>query len=191
MPLDMDETTGVFLNYCEGDKDALNRLLPVIYEELRLLARNRMRHERTDHTLQTTALIHEAYVRLIDQRRVTWQSRSHFLGIAAQAMRRILVDHARSRLAAKRGGGIAPDPLEMAAEVATPEAANHAELDLALLELEQVDAQQARVVELRFFGGLTVEETADVIGVSTATVKRDWAVAKAWLYRRMTGTPDA
>ncbi|MDZ4804875.1 MAG: ECF-type sigma factor [Candidatus Eisenbacteria bacterium] len=98
----MDETTGVFLNYCHGDNDALNRLLPVIYEELRLLARNRMRHERTDHTLQTTALIHEAYVRLIDQRRVTWQSRSHFLGIAAQAMRRILVDHARSRLADKR-----------------------------------------------------------------------------------------
>ncbi len=191
MPPDMDETTGVFLNYCQGDQDALNRLMPVLYEELRSLARSRLRHERPDHSMQTTALIHEAYVRLIDQQRVTWQSRSHFLGIAAQAMRRILVDHARGRLAAKRGAGLVASPLEFALEVAAPDGIDHAELDDALRALARVDAQQARVVELRFFGGLTVEETAEVIHVSPATIKRDWAVAKAWLYRWMTAIPDA
>lgn len=191
MRQDQAETTGVFLNYCGGDKDALNRLLPVLYEELRVLARSRLRQERPDHTLQTTALIHEAYVRLIDQRQVTWQSRSHFLGIAAQAMRRILVDHARARRAAKRGGGAVLSPLELAIEVPAPDGTDHAELDDALLALEKLDVQQARVVELRFFGGLTVAETAEVIGVSATTVKRDWAVAKAWLYRQMTGKSDA
>jgi RNA polymerase sigma factor (TIGR02999 family) len=160
--------------------------MPVVYAELRRLARHYLRKERSDHTLQATDLVHEAYLRLVDQNRVTWQSRAHFYGVAAQLMRRILVDHARARSAEKRGGDASNVPLEEARLYThAEESVDLLGLDQALLRLEQFDARKARVVELRFFGGLNEDETAECLGVSAKTVKRDWQVAKLWLYSEL------
>jgi RNA polymerase sigma-70 factor, ECF subfamily len=164
-----------------GDQNAVNRLVPVLYDELRRLAGYFLRKERSDHTLQATALVHEAYLRLVDQRKVEWKNRSHFFGVAAQVMRRILVDHARSHQAVKRGAAVPKLSLDEALDVCSEKSEELLALDELLTRLSVMDAQQARVVELRYFGGLSVEETAELIGVSTPTVKRDWAMAKAWL----------
>lgn len=176
------------MNWGKGDEQSLEALIPLVYDELRRQARRYLRRERPDHTLQSTALVHEAYVRLIDQRQANWKNRSQFFGVAAQLMRRILVDHARNRLAAKRGAGATK--LAIAEEVAVLEMRNVdlIGLDACLTRLEQMDPQQSRIVELRFFSGLSIEDTADALGISTATVKRDWALAKAWLYREICGS---
>lgn len=168
-----------------GDAEALDRLMPVVYEELRRQAGRHLRHERPDHTLQTTGLVHEAYLRLIDQRQTDWKNRTQFFGVAGQMMRRVLVDHARRKHAAKRGGS----GIHLALEDATAEAEDRGvelfELDDALNRLASLDPQQARVVELRYFTGLGIEETAQVLGISPATVKREWAMARAWLRREL------
>jgi len=156
--------------------------MPLMYDELRRQARRYLRRERANHTLQTTALIHEAYLKLIDQRAVQWQNRAHFFGIAAQAMRRILVDYARTKNREKRGGAASDLPLEEAILIETPgQRLDLFALDEALTRLAAIDEQQARVVELKYFAGLSIEETAESLGVSPATVKRDWQMAKAWL----------
>jgi RNA polymerase sigma-70 factor, ECF subfamily len=169
-----------------GDRQALEALMPLVYRELHLIAARYMSGERRGHVLQSTALVNEAFLKLVQQR-VDWQSRAHFFAIAASAMRRILVDHARKSHSDKRGNAVAPAPLDEAAPIAAPPPAldqvDAFSLDRALRKLEAFDPQQGRVVELRFFGGLSVEETADVLGVSATTVKRDWAVARAWLLR--------
>lgn len=177
------EVTQMLLDWSNGDQRALDRLIPVVYGELHRLASRHLRHERADHTLQTTALIHEAYLKLIEQRNVRWQNRAHFFGIAAQLMRRILVDHARTRHRVKRGGAALRVPLEEVVVAAEGLDINLVGLDEALTRLAAVDPRQGRIVELRFFGGLSVEETAEVLRVSPATVKNDWSVAKAWLRR--------
>jgi len=169
------------------DKESLDKLMPAIYDELRRQAARYLRREQPGHTLQTTALIHEAYVRLVDQRNVQWQNRAHFFGIAAQMMRRILVDHARRRKRAKRGGSDIKISLDDAAVAVQGQDLDVVAVDEALTRLAKIDEQQSRVVELRFFSGLTVEETAEVIGISPATVKRDWSMAKAWLHRELSG----
>ena len=179
------QMTQLLHDWSDGDREALDKLIPIVYEELRRQAARYLQRERPGHTLQTTALIHEAYLRLIDQKNVQWQNRAHFFGIAAQLMRRILVDHARSRQAAKRGGSDIKLPLEEAMIVAERREVNLVALDEALDRLAAIDPQQSRVVELRFFSGLSVEETAEVLGVSTRTIKRDWNVAKAWLWREI------
>ncbi len=170
-----------------NDKEALDKLMPVVYDELRRQAARYLRREKAGHTLQTTALIHEAYLRLVDQHNVQWQNRAHFFGMAAQMMRRILVDHARTKKRAKRGGS---DVKVSLADETIP--VNERDLDVvaldeALTRLAEIDEQQSRVVELRFFSGLTVEETAEVMDISPATVKRDWSMAKAWLHRELSG----
>src|SRR6266567_5872178 len=166
----------------KGNEEAAAKLIPMVYEELRRLAGSYMRRERSDHTLQATALVHEAYLKLIEQRAVNWQSRAHFFGIAAQIMRRILVDHARGHLRDKRGGGQSEVPLDEAIVFAPQQSGELVRLDQALDRLALIDPRQAKIVELRFFGGLTVEEASEVIGISPKTVKRDWSVAKAWLH---------
>ncbi|PYU23869.1 MAG: RNA polymerase subunit sigma-70 [Acidobacteria bacterium] len=175
----------LLINWGQGDQAAREVLIPLVYDELRRLARRHLRRERPDHTLQSAALVHEAYLRLIRQDQPHWQNRAHFFGVAAQLMRHILVDHARNRAAAKRGAG-APR-LTLDPEVALPKAreVNLVALDDALNQLAVLDLQQSRVVELRFFGGLSIEETSVVLGVSPATVKREWATARAWLQREM------
>jgi RNA polymerase sigma-70 factor (ECF subfamily) len=165
--------------------DASARLMPLVYDELRRLAQNYLRRERPDHTLQPTALVHEAYLRLADQSRVEWQNRAHFFGVAAEMMRRILVDHARMHASEKRGGRGRRLSLDEASFLPEERAADLLALDEALKQLAITDARKSRVVELRFFGGLSVKETAEVLGVHTATVERDWVVAKAWLYREV------
>ena len=170
-----------------GDREALDKLIPIVYEELRRQAARYLRRERPGHTLQTTGLIHEAYLRLIDQSSVQWQNRAHFFAISAQLMRRILVDHARSRQAAKRGGSDIKLPLEEGMIASEGTEVDLVALDEALERLAGIDPQQGRVVELRFFSGLSVLETAEVLGVSPRTVKRDWNVAKAWLRREISG----
>ena len=167
------------------DKESLDKLMPAIYDELRRQAARYLRREQPGHTLQTTALIHEAYVRLVDQRNVQWQNRAHFFGIAAQMMRRILVDHARTKKRAKRGGSDVKVSLADATIPVKERDLDVVALDEALTRLAEIDEQQSRVVELRFFSGLTVEETAEVMGISPATVKRDWSMAKAWLHREL------
>jgi RNA polymerase sigma factor (TIGR02999 family) len=168
-----------------GDKTALDRLTPLVHEELRRLAKHYMRGERPGHTLQATALVNEAYMRLIDYREMQWQNRAHFFAVAAQLMRRVLVDHARSRNYAKRGGIQQRLSLSEADQVADKPDVDLAALDDALKTLAEMNEQQSRIVELRFFGGLTIEETAEVLGISHATVERDWAVARAWLRREI------
>ena len=177
--------TEMLHDWSDGDREALDKLVPIVYEELRRQAARYLRRERPGHTLQTTALIHEAYIRLIDQKNVRWQNRAHFYAIAAQLMRRILVDHARSRQAAKRGGSDIKLPLEEAMIASKGREVDLVALDEALERLAAIDPQQCRVVELRFFSGMSVEETAEVLGVSPRTVKRDWNVAKAWLRREI------
>jgi RNA polymerase sigma factor (TIGR02999 family) len=169
------------------DKESLDKLMPVVYDELRRQAARYLRREQAGHTLQTTALIHEAYMRLVDQRNVQWQNRAHFFGIAAQMMRRILVDHARTKKRAKRGGSDIKISLDDATVAVIGQDLDVIAVDEALTRLAQIDEQQSRVVELRFFSGLTVEETAEVMGISPATVKRDWSMAKAWLHRELSG----
>lgn len=173
------------MSWGQGDQAAREALIPLVYDELRRLARRHLRRERPDHTLQSAALVNEAYLRLISQEQPNWQNRAHFFGVAAQIMRHILVDHARNRAAAKRGAG-APR-LSLDAEVALPQGR---EMDLVVLDdalnhLADLDPKQSRLVELRFFGGLSIEETSVVLGVSPATVKREWATARAWLQREM------
>jgi len=170
-----------------GNAQALAELMPAVYSELRRLASCYLRRERGDHTLQTTALVHEAYLRLVDQRQVCWENREQFLGVAAQLMRRILVDYSRAHQAAKRGGGAGKVFLEEAALGFRQPAADVVALDEALTRFAEVDPQVARLVELRFFGGLTIAEAAGVLGISPATVKRNWNVAKAWLARELRG----
>ncbi len=167
-----------------GDEQAREELVPLVYAELRILAASYMRRERPGHTLQPTALVNEAWVKLADQSRVEWKGRAHFFGIAAQAMRRILVDHHRRRSAARRGGGQVITLVDDAAST-FEDPLDFLALDEALDELATLDPRAAKIVELRFFGGLSVEETAEVLDVSTPTVKRDWRTAKAWLYRRL------
>jgi RNA polymerase sigma-70 factor, ECF subfamily len=169
----------------EGNQDVVSELVPLLYDELRRLASIYLRRERGDHTLQPTALVHEAYLRLVDQKEVHWQNRSHFFGIAAQQMRRILLDYARSHKAAKRGGLAGKLSLEEVMVAAKDNSGDVVALDETLSRLEAIDAQQAKIVELRVFGGLTVEEIAQVLSISPATVKRDWSMAKAWLTREL------
>lgn len=176
-----ENVTELLQQWQDGSQEALDRLLPLVYDELRRQAARYLRRERPGHTLQTTALIHEAYLRLIGQHRVAWQNRAHFYGIAAQLMRRILVDHARRRQAGKRGGSDIKVQLEENVAASPGRDVNLVVLDEALTRLAEIDPQQSRIVELRYFSGLSVEETAAVIGVSSRTVKRDWNVAKAWL----------
>lgn len=181
------DVTRLLRDWSEGDAGAAERLMPLVYDELRRLARNYLRRERADHTLQPTALVNEAYMKLVDQTRVSWQNRSHFYGIAAQVMRRILVDHARRHASEKRGG---PGQRLSLDEVDVPAEARAAELlavDEALLKMSEVFPRKVRVVELRFFVGLSVEETAGVLGVSDKTVMREWESAKLWLYSELNG----
>ena len=178
------DLTRLLVRLTDGDRGVLDELLPLIYSELRKLASNYLRRERSGHTLQATALVHEAYLRLVDQNQVQWQNRAHFFGVAAQAMRRILVDHARTHMAAKRGSGGVKLSLEdnEAAIVSDTRAEEMVALDDALNRLAEQDPQKSRIVELRFFGGLSIEETAEVLGIGTATVTRQWRMARAWLY---------
>jgi RNA polymerase sigma factor (TIGR02999 family) len=171
--------------WSDGDRSALDQLLPLVYDELRRMARRYMGQQPSGHTLQTTALIHEAYLRLVGQEEKQWENRAHFFGVAAQAMRHILVDYARARGAAKRGGAARAVSLEEAAIVSDERAAELVALDEALAELARLSPRQSQVVELRYFGGLSVTETAEVLQVSSDTVTRDWNQAKAWLYRRL------
>ncbi|HSB10446.1 MAG TPA: sigma-70 family RNA polymerase sigma factor [Blastocatellia bacterium] len=176
------EVTRLLVDWGNGDQAALDKLIPLVHDELRRLAGRYMRRESQGHTLQTSALVNEAYLRLVDQKSVQWQNRAHFFGVAAQLMRRILVDHARSRLRAKRGGGAQMvsfvEPAVMSEEVADVIA-----LNAALTELEELDPRKSRIVEMKFFGGLTTEEVAEVLKVTPRTVEREWRKAKAWLHR--------
>jgi RNA polymerase sigma-70 factor, ECF subfamily len=168
-----------------GDGSAFDELMPLVYSELRGMAAGLLRGEREGHLLETGALVHEAYLRLVDQTRIHWQGRAHFFGAAAQVMRRVLVDQARRRLATKRGAGVSHESLEIAVTLASEPDVNVLALNDALDRLSDTDTELARLVEMRYFAGLTIEETADALGVSTATVKRDWSVARAWLARQL------
>jgi RNA polymerase sigma-70 factor (ECF subfamily) len=185
MPSSSGEVTQLLARVRSGDAEAPERLIGLVYAELRKLARSCMRRERGEHTLQATALVHEAYLRLVGQRVVEWQNRAHFFGIAAQVMRRILLDYAREHRALKRGGGGVRITLDDALTVSEEQLENIVMLDESLRKLALKDPGQSRLVELRFFAGMSVEETAEVLGISTATVKREWSHAKAWLRRDM------
>lgn len=179
--------TKLLVQWSKGDQRALAALVPLVYEELRRVARFYLRQEKQNHTLSSTALVHEAYLKLVNQKDVNWQNRAHFFGVASQMMRRILVDHARHHAYAKRGGGALTLALEEA--IATP---RRREIDLVALDdaldsLAKLDERQSRMVELRFFGGLSIEETSEVLGISAPTVKREWASARAWLFREISG----
>ncbi|MEK6281373.1 MAG: sigma-70 family RNA polymerase sigma factor [Acidobacteriota bacterium] len=180
-----ENVTQLLIDLSNGDRNAVDVLLPVIYDELRKLAANYLRRERPDHTLQPTALVHEAYMRLVDQTRVNWQNRAHFFGVAAQIMRRLLVDHARRHNAEKRGQDFQKISLDENIDRAVERSTMLIALDDALQALAEFDEQKARVVELRYFGGLSIEETADVMGVTPTTIKRHWRFAKAWLHGEM------
>ena len=190
--LSSQNVTKLLVLWSKGDQAALKALVPLVYEDLRRLARYYLKQEKQNHTLSSTALVHEAYLRLVNQKDVTWQNRAHFFGVASQMMRRILVDHARSHSYAKRGGGALTLALDDA--LATPQ---RREIDLVALDdaldsLAKLDERQSRMVELRFFGGLSIEETSEVLGISAPTVKREWASARAWLYREISrGSLDA
>lgn len=179
------DVTLLLKRYSNGDQNALAELIPQIYDELRRLASSYLRAERLDHTLQTTALVHEAYLRLVDQKQVEWNNRNHFFGVAAQMMRRILVDHARKHVSLKRGGSFARISLEQAAVFSRERPRELIVVDELLKRLASLDPQGCRIVELRFFAGLSLEETAEVTGLSTAKVRREWSATKAWLRREM------
>ena len=183
------DVTAILRAWSEGDRQALDRLTPIIYDELRRLARRYVRQERPGHSLQATALVNEAYMRLVDYKRMQWQDRAHFFAVSAQLMRRILVDHAR-RHNLKRGAAVTHVSLDDAASMPGEAPTDLLALDDAMTALAQLDPRKARVVEMRFFGGLSVEETAAVLSVSEVTVMRDWSSAKAWLYRELTGGSD-
>lgn len=184
------EVTQLLVAWSNGDSAARDALMPLVHDELRRLAHRYMGRERPDHTLQTSALVNEAFIRLIDQKDVHWQNRAHFFGIAAQMMRRILVDYARKRGVAKRGGNPQCVPLDQVMIVSPERAAEIVALDDALNRLAELDQRKSQIIELRFFGGLSIEETAEVLGVSPGTVMRDWTFAKAWLRREITSHND-
>jgi RNA polymerase sigma factor (TIGR02999 family) len=177
--------TELLMNWSKGDVEAREALMPLVYDELRRLAASYLRRERPDHTLQPTALVNEAYLRLVEEKSVNWHSKSHFFGVSAKLMRRILVDHARSHLAEKRGSGMPKVGLTEAIAMSKEQPADLVALDESLTRLAELDPQQSRIVELRVFAGLTVEEVGQALNISPATVKRDWAVAKAWLLREV------
>jgi RNA polymerase sigma factor (TIGR02999 family) len=182
------DVTELLLRWSNGDEAAFQQLMPLVYDECRRIAGRQMRREREEHTLSPTALVNELYLRLVDQRRMTWSNRAQFFGIAAQLMRRVLVDHARARAAEKRDGGRLLVSLDAAEAVETPSPLSDVlTIDEALDRLGRIDSDQQRIVELRFFAGLTVEETAHVLGRSPRTVKREWQLAKAWLFRELRG----
>jgi len=184
--------TQLLVKWSSGDSAALDALIPLVYSELRRLARYYLQQEKQGHTLSSTALVHEAYLRLVTQKEVTWQNRAHFFGVASQMMRRILVDHARKRASVKRGGEALTLALDEADPVTQQREIDLVALDDALVGLAKMDQRQSRLVELRFFGGLSIEETSEVLGVSAPTVKRDWASARAWLFRELSrGSLDA
>ena len=183
--LAVDNLTGLLVEWRDGDKAALDRLMPLVYDELRRIAHRYVRHERDGHTLQTSALVNEAYLRFAGQRNVDWQNRAHFFAVTAQVMRHILIDHARRRRYAKHGGEVRQVSIEDAAEMSWQRAGELIALEEALDELARFDRRKSQVVELRYFGGLSLEETAEVLEISLMTVRRDWRAAKAWLYRRM------
>ena len=183
-----EDITGLLLDWGNGNKAALDRVIPLVYQELRRLAHRQMRRERTGDTLQTTALINEAYLRLVDYVRVRPRDRAHFFAIAAQAMRRILIERARSRRSAKRGSGAQKVSLDEAAGVSNERAAELVTLDDALTNLASIDPRKVEIVELKYFGGMTIEEAAETLGVSTPTVERDWHLAKIWLHREISKT---
>jgi RNA polymerase sigma factor (TIGR02999 family) len=184
------EVTRMLANWSNGDESVLGQLLPLVYNELRRLAERHLRREAPGHTLQATALVHEAYLRLVDQQQVTWQNRAHFFGVAANLMRQILMQHARAKHAEKRGGRQRKIYLDEAGAIAAGQDLDLVALDDALNDLAAVAPRQSRVVELRFFGGLSVEETAAVLDISPATVKREWNMAKAWLHREISRKSD-
>lgn len=190
-PVNPTHITRLLHEWGDGSRDALDELVPLVYQELRAIAARQLAREWRHDRLQVTAVVNEAYLKLFDQRRVDWQNRGHFFAIAAQLMRRILVDHARHQTRRKRGGALPPVPLDAAmAVVEDPvDAVDALDLDRALTKLEALDPDQARLIELRFFGGLTIEETAAAMSRSTATVKREWALAKGWLLRELAGGP--
>ena len=185
------EITGLLLDWGNGERDAFDRLIPLVYQELRRMAHQYMRRERAGNTLQTTALINEAYLRLVDYQQMRWQDRAHFFAVSAQVMRRILVERARSRQSDKRGGAAQKVSLDEVADLAIERAADLIALDDALTRLGAIAPRKVRIVELRYFGGLNLEETAEVLGISSPTVQREWRAAKAWLYRAISeGIPD-
>jgi len=183
------DITTLLVDWRNGDQDALSELTPLVYSRLRQLAAAQLRREKPGHTLQSTALVHEAYLKLIDQTRVQWHDRNHFFAIAAQIIRRVLVNHARKRGSSKRGGGRTLLSLNESVAAQNAEDVDLLALDDALDNLARLDPQQARIIELRFFAGLTIEETAEVMGISTSTVNRDWTLARAWLKRALTTAP--
>jgi len=187
MAPDPQDVTSMLVAWSRGDSSVADRLMAAVYDDLRRKAAGILRHESPGHTLQPTALVNEAYLRLVDQKRVAWQSRAHFLAVAARLMRRVLIDYARRRRASKRGGEAVRVTLDDLAPASLSSPLDLLVLDEALAELAALDARQARIVEMRAFGGLSVEETAEVLGVSPATVKRDWSFAQAWLERRLRG----
>jgi RNA polymerase sigma-70 factor (ECF subfamily) len=179
------DVTALLIEVAKGNQAAQERLIPLVYSELKKLARGYMRRERDDHTLQTTALVHEAYLRLVRHQSPNWQGRSHFFGIAAQLMRQILIDHARGHVREKRGGAKVVLPLNEALAFSPEHSEELVRLDEALERLAKLDTRQSQIVELRYFGGLSVEDTAEFLGISPKTVKRDWTVAKAWLHAEL------
>jgi RNA polymerase sigma factor (TIGR02999 family) len=183
--LSVHDVTDLLLSWRQGDAAALDRLIPVVYDELRRVARRRLRNEPPGHALQSTALVHEVYLRLVDVNRMTVKNRAHFFALAATLMRQVLVDHARRQHADKRGGGATVVSLDGVSPVALPSSVDVLALDQALEALSSIDERQCRVVELRFFAGLNIDEAAEALGVSPATVEREWALAKAWLYRQL------
>ncbi|MGC1786618.1 MAG: sigma-70 family RNA polymerase sigma factor [Terriglobales bacterium] len=185
---DVEDVTILLAELKNGNKEAASKLIPLVYDELRRLAGSYMRHERSNHTLQATALVHEAYLKLVKQRSIDWQSQAHFFGVAAQVMRRILLDHARGHLREKRGRGERTVPIEEALVFAPEQSLELVKLDQALERLTKLDPRQGKIVELRFFGGLTVEQTAELLGISPKTVKREWSMAKAWLHGDLKAT---
>lgn len=180
-----EEITQLLLAWGKGDEGAFDRLMPLVYDEMRKIARRYMSRQRPDHTLQTTALVNEAYLRLIDSSKVQWQNRAHFYAISAQLMRRILVDFARARTNQKRGGGVQKVVLDEALTITSEPGADLIALDDALNELAKLDRRQSQIVELRYFGGLSEDETAEILDISARTVRRDWSLARAWLYRQL------
>lgn len=184
----MDDITQILIRWNEGEEQALEELAPLVYRELHNIAHRHLRRESETRTLQTTALVHEAYLKLVDQRRAKWQNRSQFYGVAAEIMRRILIDNARKRLRHKRGGGAVKISIDAGTvDVSDERAGELVALDEALKKLAEIEPEKAKLVELRYFGGLSIEETAEILGVSTATVTRQWRVVKAWLYDEISG----
>lgn len=181
----MDDLTGLLVSWRQGDATALERLIPLVYDELRRVARHHVDREPPGHALPATALVHEVYLRLVDVDRLTLNGRTHFFAVAAKLMRQVLVDHARRQRADKRGGGVTMLSLDEVSPAAQPASVDVLALDEALDALSSLDARQCHVVELRFFGGLSIDETAEALAVSPATIEREWALAKAWLYRRL------